>query len=276
MTNKYLTQLKNHLLWSGLSDDEIYDILSDAVSYIKTAKDNCKSEKEIISDLGTPKEFASSVKATTIERKRKFNIRKLYMLTAVIWIMILIVYTLNTFSHTDSSKYLPSIVPISLLLCLWFISGNFYLINVINIQKINVWCILQSVIFIFSSILMYFIYSGVDKYLHILAEKNMLDRFAPVFNGGVTVCVLIILAVILYSFVTCCFRGELLNFGILCQGIGLLYTVMLYRNAIYNSVGLEMQHLSFSPKMYYICLAAGIFSYIHIFINNGKCYGRTD
>ena len=81
--NLYLIQLKNRLLWSNLADDEICDILLDIDAYIETERLHHKTRKQIISDIGTPKQFARSLNGElAVHKNKRMNIRKLYLCIA--------------------------------------------------------------------------------------------------------------------------------------------------------------------------------------------------
>lgn len=256
----YLIQLKNCLLWSNLSDAEIFDILLDMKNYFASAKEHKKSEKEIISDLGSPKEFARTIVQTDIcpNHKPKMLLRKCYLAVSLIWLVFLVVYTFTKLVHKDVYK-LSVLIPISVLFSLWCISGNYYLKAVISMQKIKIWCILQAAFFIFSFFTFYLMNIAANLYIQHLMQQNILYQFAAVYLTIERVTVILTVVVLAYSLFAFYYYGAFLYFGITCQSIGLLYDFIVYHNIVnYMSENLQ---IVFIPKSFIFCFAVSMVWY---------------
>ena len=62
MRKRYLIQLKNELFMQGFVFSEIHDILVDTAMYFDDSQTEEDVQKSILKNLGTPKEFARSIK----------------------------------------------------------------------------------------------------------------------------------------------------------------------------------------------------------------------
>ena len=88
MRNRYLIQLKNELFMQGLFFSEIRDILVDTAMYFDDTQTEESAQNSILKNLGTPKEFARSIKQSnpsqSVDRIRFFR-RILFFLIPLIF-----------------------------------------------------------------------------------------------------------------------------------------------------------------------------------------------
>ena len=261
--NLYLIQLKNRLLWSNLADDEICDILLDIDAYIETERLHHKTRKQIISDIGTPKQFARSLNGElAVHKNKRMNIRKLYLCIAWIWLVTVIVYSLSIFNERATT--LSSFVPISLLMCLWAISGNSYVKSMYSTQKVKIWILLQGVFIVLSAMVIYLMNAGASKYLQMLDRKGTLSEFAVVFNKVVFCCTVFTIVIMLCSLVAFFVKADMLWFGLICQSVGLLYTIILYTNMVRFLVNTRI--ISYFPNIFISCCVVSIILYAYILV----------
>lgn len=189
MKDRFLVKLKNRLLWSDLSDNEIFDILFNASIFF--------DKKENLNYLSS-KRYAESVKEITSNINKRTKVRKMYLLLSITWLVIVMVYTFVKFRDVDIVT-LPSIVPISLLVSLWAISGNSYLVNVIS-PKIKKWAVIQVIFFIFTVMVFYFMYKGLNQSIYILMKRSLIGSLPMYFETVMNVFTGIIVFIIVYSY----------------------------------------------------------------------------
>lgn len=269
--NLYLVQLKNRLLWTNLADDEICDTLLDVDAYIEAEQLYHKTRKQIISDIGTPKQLARSLNGElAVNKNKRMNIRKLYLCIAWLWIATVIVYSINIFN--ERAITLSSCIPISLLICLWAVSGNSYVKGKYSTQKVKSWLLLQGVFIVLSAVVIYLMNAGASKYIQMLDSKGILSEFAVAFNKVVFACTTFTIIIMLCSLVAFFVKADMLWFGLICQSVGLLYTIILYRNMVSSLVNTRV--ISYFPNIFISCCVVSIILYVYIWAKRRISYNK--
>jgi len=276
--NRYLIQLKNELFMQGLFFSEIRDILVDTAMYFDDTQTEESAQNSILKNLGTPKEFARSIKQSnpsqSVDRIRFFR-RILFFLIPLIFFIGIFFLAWERQQNINRQAVVCVLVFASIIL-MWFTSGNLCLFGILPVTKKQVtrWICFQFFCFLSLIILLYVMYIGVPAYIKMAGLQNTLHTVAPAVQF-VTVLYVVPYIIIAVYCLAMFFKAEWLMFGIFIQSVGLICCAVFYQQYLGNLTVFDNIHYFPLPLLLSVLFSSII--YIMTLGNKGgKQNGRAD
>lgn len=278
MRNRYLIQLKNELFMQGFFFSEIRDILADTAMYFEDTQTEETVQNSILKNLGTPKEFAGSIRQSSPSQ----SAGKIRLCRVILLFLIPLIFFIGmSFLAWEQQQNINRQAVVSVLvfvstILLWFTSGNLCLFGILPVTKKQVkkWRCFQLFLFLSLIILLYGMYVGVPAYIKMAGAQNTLHTVAP------AVQFVVVLYVVFYSIIAvyclaAFFKAQWLMFGIFIQSVGLICCAVFYQQYLGNLTVFDNIH--YFPVPLLLSVLFSVIIYIMILgSKDGKQNGRAD
>ena len=237
MRKRYLIQLKNELFMQGFVFSEIHDILVDTAMYFDDSQTEEDVQKSILKNLGTPKEFARSIKQSdTSQPAGKMRVFRIILAFIAPLAFIIGMFLLAAKKQQDIHRQIVvSVLVFSSMGLLWFISGNACLFGILSFTKKQVkkriW--FQGFLVLLIFLLLYGMYIGVPAYIDVARAQNTLNTVGGTVHAVMVFCVALNGIIAVYCLVAF-WKAEWLMFGILVQSVALICCAVFYEQYLGN------------------------------------------